>query len=221
MNAETFVQPIMLLVDKADPAAHTDAVQAAALASVLAFAEETLSHAEPDPSWAAWLDGPFTKTVRRADAKIFGKLAEKFAGQEHADVAVGKARAMAFRPTTYGALSRHLSKLQVSGTDLPDRTTDHPVAAPEDSPVLTVNAGLGMSTGKTAAQAGHALFAWFLTLDTDARRHWYERGCPFTLDFAAPDRFESAAADVPEELLIVDAGRTEIDPGTATAFVLV
>lgn len=220
MHEEGYVQPIMLLVDKADPAAHVDAVHAAALASVLAFAEESLSHVDPDPSWAAWLSGPFTKSVRRADAKTFEKLSLKFNDVEHAAVTVGKARAMAFRPTMYGALSRHLSKLQVSGTDLPERGTDQTVSTPEGAPALIVNAALEMSTGKQAAQAGHALFAWFLSLDTPARREWYENGCPFRLEFVPQEFFDRYAATVPEELLIVDAGHTEIDPGTATAFVM-
>ncbi|MET4146196.1 peptidyl-tRNA hydrolase [Arthrobacter sp. UYCo732] len=126
---------------------------------------------------------------------------------------------MAFRPTTYGAMSRHLAKLQVSGTDLPQRATDHPIVAPEGSPVLMLNAGLGMSTGKQAAQAGHALFAWFLSLDTAERRAWYEAGCPFRIELVQQEAFNDYAAGVPEDLLIVDAGRTEIDPGSATAFV--
>jgi len=95
-DAEGYVQPIMLLVDKTNPASHIDAVHAAALASVLAFAGESLSHEDPDPSWAAWLSGPFTKSVRRADAKTFEKLALKFADEEHADIHIGKARAMRF-----------------------------------------------------------------------------------------------------------------------------
>ncbi|HEX9089642.1 MAG TPA: peptidyl-tRNA hydrolase [Arthrobacter sp.] len=219
-DAEVYVQPIMLLVDKTSPAAHIDAVHAAALASVLAFAGESLSCENPDPSWEAWLSGPFTKSVRRADAKTFEKLALKFAGEEHADIHIGKARAIAFRPTTYGSMSRHLSKLQVSGTDLPERATDHRVSAPEGSPVLVINESLKMSSGKAGAQAGHALFAWYLSLETPARRAWYNDGCQFRVIFAEQEAFESFAEAVPERLQIVDNGLTEIAPGTATAFVM-
>lgn len=95
----------------------------------------------------------------------------------------------------------------------PERAPDHAVAAPDDAPALVVNASLAMSTGKQAAQAGHALFAWFLALDPAARRAWYEKGCPFRLEFVPQDFFDRYAATVPEELLIVDAGRTEIDRG--------
>lgn len=216
---EPYVQPIVLLVDKTDPASHQDAVHAAALASVLAFAQE-LATTGFGPTWAEWLAGRFTKTVRRADAKTFAKLAEKFAGEEHADVTIGKARALAFQPTTYDAMSRALAKLQVSGTELPDRGTDASNPAGADAPVLVVNESLGMSTGKAAAQAAHALFAWFLSLDLIERSGWYDAGCPFTVVFGSQDEFDASAATVPEKLLIVDAGLTEIDPNTATAYVL-
>lgn len=220
MNEETYVQPIMLLVEKTDPASHIDAVHAAALASVLAYAEETISNGEPDPAWQAWLDWSFTKSVRRADAKTFEKLALKFAGEEHADVTIGKARAIAFRPTTYGSMSRHLSKLQVAGTDLPERATDHRTGADDTTPVLVINQSLSMSSGKAGAQGGHALFAWYLSLDAAARKAWYEPGCKFRIIFAEQDAFDSFAETVPLDLRIVDNGLTEIAPGTATAFVM-
>lgn len=218
MNGSTFVQPIVLLVDKTGPAAHTDAVHAAALASVLAYVQE-IQTSGADPVWAQWLDGPFTKSVRRADAKTFAKLAEKFNDVEHAAVSHGQARALAFRPVTYDAMSRALAKLQVSGTELPERGSDA-APAPEDAPVVVMNAGLGMSTGKSSAQAGHALFAWYLTLDDAAGGRWYEDGCPFQIRFVDAAAFGAAAEGISDELLIVDAGHTEIDPDTATAFVL-
>jgi peptidyl-tRNA hydrolase len=77
-----------------------------------------------------------------------------------------------------------------------------------------------MSTGKAAAQAAHALFAWFLSLGLLERTAWYDAGCPFTVSFASQDVFDASAAEVPEKLRIVDAGLTEIDPNTATAYVL-
>lgn len=218
MNGATLVQPIVLLVDKAEPAAHTDAVHAAALASVLAYAQE-IETSGAAPVWDEWLAGPFTKTVRRADAKTFAKLAEKFDGVDHAAVTYGQARALAFQPVTYDGMSRALAKLQVSGTELPERASDS-APAPEDVPAVVLNAGLGMSTGKCAAQAGHALFAWYLTLGEAGRLEWYEDGCPFQVRFLDADDFAEVAATVTEERLIVDAGRTEIAPDTATAFVL-
>jgi peptidyl-tRNA hydrolase len=219
MTESTYVQPIVLLVDKADPASHREGIHAAALASVLAYAQE-LATSGADPSWDEWLSGRFTKTVRRADAKTFVKLAEKFSDEEHADVTIGKARALAFRPTTYDAMSRALAKLQVSGTELPDHDAMQQWPLLKNVPVLFLNGSLGMSTGKAAAQAAHGLFAWYLSLDVPARTAWYESGCQFRVQFVDQEAFDATAAEVPERLRIVDSGLTEIDPDTATAYVL-
>lgn len=217
------VQPIVLLVDKAEPAFHEDAVAAAALASVRAYAAR-----EDDAAWAGWVDGRFTKTVRRAGPKAFAKLA---AGAPGGITAVGRARAVAFEPVTYEQMPRALRALQVSGTELP-RTDDGPAAdtgAPGPVPVIVLNAGLKMSTGKASAQAAHALLAWYLqAADQAAAADVGDYTVPalpavpasvLVRELAGEDF--AALADRPGNgPLIVDAGLTEIDPGTATAFVL-
>jgi hypothetical protein len=220
MNDEGYVQPIMLLIDKSSPAAHIDAVHTAALASVPAYAEETLSVVEPDPSWAAWLDGPFTKSVRRADAKTYEKISTKFTAAEHAAVTVGKAQAIAFRSTTYGPCPGTWPNCRSPAPTCPCgpwTTRSPPLKAP---PCWCSTPGWERPPASRAPTQGtHALFAWFLSLDTAARRAWYESGCPFRMELVQQEAFDAYAAGIPEDLLIVDAGRTEIDPGTATAFV--
>lgn len=216
-TADTFVQPIILLVDKADPAAHGDAIRAAATASVAAYAKDLAAGADLTP-WNLWLDGPFTKSVRRADAKTFAKLADADGG-DYVHAAFGKARALALRPTAYENLAKSISRLQVSGTELPVRASDEPHRNQPDAPTLVLNGSLGMSSGKAAAQGSHGLFAWFLTLDDAARAEWFAAGCPFQLHMAGAAEFAERSAAVSDELLIVDAGRTEIEPDTATAFV--
>lgn len=216
-TADTFVQPIVLLVDKADPAAHTDAIRAVAAASVTTYAYALATGADLDP-WDTWLSGPFTKSVRRADPKTFAKLVATDGG-ELLHAVIGKAKALALHPAPYAELPKNISRLQVSGTELPDRASDDPGASPRNAPTLVMNAGLGMSTGKAAAQAAHALFAWFLSLDAEQRHEWLSGDCRFHLQMATSAEFAAAAVNVAEELLIEDAGRTEIDPGTATAFV--
>jgi peptidyl-tRNA hydrolase len=217
-TADTFVQPIVLLVDKTDPAAHVDAIRVVAAASVAAYSRDLATGADLAP-WNLWLDGPFTKSVRRADAKTFAKLADAYSGLAH-PAAVGKARALAFRPAAYENLPKALSRLQVSGTELPERGSDAvSIATQWNIPVLILNGGLGMSTGKAGAQAAHALFAWFLTLDSALRHAWEATGRNFHLHIAGSEEFTERSAGVSDELLIEDAGRTEIETGTATAFV--
>ena len=207
MHPSDTVQPILLRVDKEDPALHRDAVAAAALACVLAYARR-----ETGDAWDEWVQGRFTKTVRRASPKAFAKLS---AGAPSGKVVVGLAEAAAFEPQRYEDMPRALRSLQVSGTQLP---AGKPVPAGPGKPLIVLNQDLDMSTGKAAAQAAHALLAWYLTLGT-------VQACAYAADPGAAvievpaERFRELAAAPEAGPLIVDAGLTEIDPGSATAFV--
>ena len=207
MQPSDTVQPILLRVDKDKPAAHRDAVAAAAVAGVLAYAART-----GDDAWEDWVSGRFTKTVRRAGPKAFAKLcAEAPSGV----VRIGEAEAAAFEPQRYEDMPRAVRSLQVSGTQLPD---DQPAPGAGDVPVILLNRDLGMSTGKAAAQAAHALLAWYLELDTAHQQAWAAR--PGAAVVEVPEgRFGHALSRPGAGPLIVDAGLTEIDPGTPTAFV--
>lgn len=208
MESSDTVQPIVLLVSKEEPAAHRDAVAAAAAASVRAYAQR-----ESDEAWENWVFGRFTKTVRRAGPKAFAKLA---AQAPSGTVVVGRAQALAFEPVTYEQMPKALRALQVSGTQLPD---DEPAPAVPDAPVIVINADLEMSTGKAGAQAAHALLAWYLTLSPVERERWFDGGCRASIRPAAGADFRALAAAPGTGPLIVDAGLTEIAPNTATAFV--
>lgn len=207
MHPSDTVQPILLRVDKEDPAAHRDAVAAAALACVLAYARR-----ESDEAWEDWVHGRFTKTVRRAGPKPFAKLSP---GAQSGTVVIGKAEAAAFEPQRYEDMPRALRSLQVSGTQLPP---GDPVPASQANPLIVLNEDLAMSTGKAAAQAAHALLAWYLDLAP-------EQASAFAADPGAAvtevpaERFRELASLSGAGPLIVDAGLTEIDPGSATAFV--
>ena len=204
------VQPIVLLVDKTDPAAHRDAVAAAAVASVSAYAATGDSEA-----WDNWLYGRFTKTVRRANPTTFARLA---ATAPSGPVSVGQAQAIAYEPVTYEQMPKDLGKLQVSGTQLPD---GEPAPWPEGAPVIFLNADLEMSTGKASAQAAHALLSWYLELPFAEQLAWQDAGNPAGVRFVSADRFSALAESETSGPLIVDAGMTEIEPDTATAFVAV
>lgn len=208
MQPSDTVQPIVLLVDKEDPAAHLDAVAAAAAAGVSAYARR-----ESDEAWDNWVFGRFTKTVRRAGPKAFAKLA---AHAPSGTVVVGRARAVAFEPITYEEMPKALRALQVSGTQLPD---GEPAAEAPEAPRIVLNADLEMSTGKAGAQAAHALLAWYLTLPAGERTAWCDGGCRVGVRPAAGADFRTLAAAPGAGPLIVDAGLTEIAPDTATAFV--
>ncbi|MBD8045190.1 hypothetical protein H9638_15370 [Arthrobacter sp. Sa2BUA2] len=207
MHPSDTVQPILLRVDKEEPAAHCDAIAAAAVAGVLAYANRT-----GDAAWEDWVTGRFTKTVRRAGPKPFAKLC---AQAPSGIVQIGAAEAAAFEPQRYEDMPRALRALQVSGTQLP---VTEPAPAAAGSPLIILNRDLSMSTGKAAAQAAHALLAWFLELDAGQQQAWAAQ--PGAAVQEVPQRgFSALHGHRGAGPLIVDAGLTEIDPGTATAFV--
>lgn len=181
---------------------HEQVVVAAAKASVAAWLNT------PDlPAWGLWLTTAFTKTVRRA------RPAELRRANDLAvvEVTVGDAVACGFVPYPEDALPVPVKRMQVSGTNM-ERTGDWPVDS--GGPVLVPNPTVEMSTGKTAAQAAHALFLWALQQPMDRVRDWHAAGLPFQVQ-------ETGGFDEVDSVVAVrDAGRTEISPGTETFKVL-
>jgi len=186
---------------------HQDVIRAVALASVIAWVTSY-----EDPAWSSWLKGRFTKSVRRGTAGQVEAAAE-FAAS---DVMVGEARALGFVPSAYEDMVQPLPKMQVSGTEYP--RSENWVVDPE-GPTIFINHNAEMSTGKTAAQAAHGLFAWALRLDQEGREHWVGQGFPVTF-LEAPARQIKIMAELEGAVPIFDAGFTEIDPGTLTVVAL-
>lgn len=203
---QELVQPIILFVDREEPASEQHGIAAAALASVQAYL-----HAPENPDWRIWAAGHFAKSVRRADAKMFAKVLAAF--PDHVLATVGEGRAAGLPPMPAAALPKLLAKLQVSGTQLPPGDP-----LPEAALTITLNDSLGMSTGKAAAQAAHALFAWVLESKPAAVQAWINAGCPVGVQELAAKEFKKGARKC-KGPVIQDAGRTEIEPGSTTAFV--
>ncbi|MGV8847692.1 peptidyl-tRNA hydrolase [Tessaracoccus sp.] len=208
------VQPIV--IDRS--ATHEDAVISAALASVLAhyYADHTVA----DNPWEQWLSGPIAKTVRRAKPADWDRALNAVIPDELVNGLFDETertrtgRAFALTPLTYEAMPAVVRRCQVAGTDLA-RTGNWPTAnADLAHPALSINAGALMSTGKTAAQVSHALFTWYLQLSPAGRRTWVDAGTPVTVADLAPLPF--AVARAVADVVIEDAGRTEIAPGTTT-----
>lgn len=198
------VQPIALRRS----GTHEDALLAVARASTLAY-----YNTPDDPAWDLWLSGRFTKTVRRAKPAQFDALRDTAAAEAVSD----EAAALAFAPVTYDDMATPLRKLQVSGTELPRRGWDAlDEHAGTTAPLLVINEALGASTGKLCAQAAHGCLAWFLQASPDTRDAW-----------AADARLYVTGADDPVRALpgrqptitIVDAGLTEIPPGSISVAV--
>lgn len=210
------VQQIVLLVDRDQPAPEAEGIAAAALASVGAFAAIPAA-----PEWRIWAEGSFAKVVRRAGAGTFAKL--RAAHPNHALGVAGAGQAIAFVPGPSAQVPKKIAKLQVSGTELPRaRNAQEPAPRSGDGPgvVIALNDSLGMSTGKAAAQAAHALFAWLLDAEPARLDAWLRSGRPVTVQRLPGPDFRRAAHSDASGPLIQDAGRTEIEPGSATACVV-
>jgi peptidyl-tRNA hydrolase len=182
-------------------------VTAVALASLLA-----LVATPDDPAWREWLDGRWTKTVRRGTGPQLEAAAPFAAGL----VEVGGARAYGFVPVTYAELPPPLVKMQVAHFER-ERLGDLP--DPGAGPVVGVNPALEIATGKTAAQAAHGLFRWWLDRSGDEQAAWLEAGHPLwvrtALGHAEWTRLRSSASGV-----IHDSGLTETVPGSLTVAVV-
>jgi hypothetical protein len=97
-----------------------------------------------------------------------------------------------------------LAKLQAMSTEL-----DPPVSVASDGRLTYVlNPRISMSTGKTLAQIAHAA-----VMASERLPSWADAGCPARVVVPSPGEFDALRGCVAE---VVDAGLTEIAPGTVT-----
>lgn len=207
--APQFVLPLVVRIEKAEPPARTDALEAAARAVLDILADErSLGDGEWAQAMRDWQDARIRKVVRRARGAEWRKavaLPGITVTQEGAEVRV-------FPPVPLDGWPKELAKLQVSGTDLDD---PEPPAAPDlAGPVLWLSPELDMSAGKAMAQAGHgAQLAWWELSEAD-RKAWREAGFPLAVRTAKPAHWQDlTVSGLP---VVRDAGFTEIVPGSCT-----
>jgi hypothetical protein len=98
-----------------------------------------------------------------------------------------------------------LAKLQAMSTEL----EPPPAEAPRDERLTYVlNPRISMSTGKTLAQIAHAA-----VMAAERLPDWAGAGCPARVILPPPEVFDALNPCVAE---VVDAGLTEVPPGTVT-----
>lgn len=199
------VQPIVVLRS----GSHEDVVAAVAVASVTAWLNR-----ESETLWDEWLAGAYGKTVRRAKPAQFARVLEEV--PQGFLVVRGEAKAYATSPFLAESLPVSIRKLQVSGTNMPvvgwQSSTEDRMA----SPIGVVNDSLEMTTGKTAAQAAHALLLWAVAQsDVETVRSGLEN---VVFVGASQDRFDEFSAR--SNFVVVDAGRTELNSYTKTVCIV-
>ncbi|MDQ2587359.1 peptidyl-tRNA hydrolase [Saccharothrix yanglingensis] len=204
--------PVVLRIEKADPPSRTEVLEAAAAAAVAVCLDE---RAAPGGEWhdelVAWVRGRIRKVSRRAR----GAHWEAVLALPGVTVTVGGAQVRAFVPGKVSELPRELSRLQVSGSELP---ADEPGPVPPGAHELWLNPRVGMTAGKAAAQVGHASMLLAPHLSPVELEEWAE------LEYRCAVRTPSAAdwdalVARPDVVVVRDAGYTEVAPGTATVAV--
>jgi peptidyl-tRNA hydrolase len=104
-----------------------------------------------------------------------------------------------------------LSRLQAMATEL----EPPPTAIPDDAFTYVLNPDAQMSSGKTLAQIGHAA-----VMAAEALPAWADDGCPAKVAAPSKAAFEQLCACDRCVAKVVDAGLTEVPPGTITVLAL-
>ena len=198
--------------DRERPAREVDVAEVAASAVVRLLDDP---RSAPGGSWhgavRTWRDAQIRKLVRRADGKRWDDVQQlpgvtvSCEGPEGSGVAAVRA----FVPAPVRPLPKALHKLQVSGTQFPAdgrSRTEHAVVTVEVAPEL------GISSGKLAAQCGHAAQLAWEQMPDDVRERWRADG--FRVRVVFPSASEWAGKDRP--VTVTDAGLTELDGPTDT-----
>jgi hypothetical protein len=177
---------------------------AAAVACVRAFAG--------DAALEAWRPRPGKVCLRARTASQWHQVLEEphaLAGDADGESAA------ALPPRRRSERGPLLERLQAMSTEL-----DAPAAtAPDDDRALTylLNPALAMSSGKTIAQVAHAAV---MAADSGRYEDWVAGGCPGRV-IAPPDAvFREACGRDDLAARVVDAGLTEVAPGTITVVAL-
>lgn len=200
---------IALNLPKQDTPARHRVLEAAARAVVSVCLDE---RAGSDTAFAAalgrWYGHRIRKVARRSRNKAWNDV------QALPGVTVDVARA--FVPSAVNEVDPLIGKLQIGHTDLP---ADKPGEPSGDTPVIYVDASLGMSAGKAAAQVGHGSMLLAASLDTQVAWEWKQAGFALSVREVDHATFERAAKE-PGAVVVVDAGFTEIAPDSATVCAL-
>lgn len=169
-----------------------------------------------------WYGARIRKIARRARNKKWRDV-QSLPG---VTATVGTASVRAFAPCPVALTPAAVNRLQIEGTDLPLPDDAEGVTAGDVHPVIYVDASLGMSVGKAAAQVAHGSMLLAAAMDRDRARDWRADGFPLHVCEVDAWRFADrrAAAEAQEHrgsaAVVRDAGYTEVAPGSVTVVAL-
>jgi len=165
-----------------------------------------------DPALREWRPRPGKVTLRARGGQWDRALEEPHA--------VGGEGVIALPPRRRSERGQLLEQMQAMTSALePAPVEDDPSPSPG---VVTyvLNPRLEMSSGKTLAQIAHAAV---MAADGGELEDWVEAGCPARVVVGGASRFRALCEDEAATGLagrVVDAGLTEVAPGTVTVLAL-
>ncbi|WP_460352197.1 hypothetical protein [Actinoallomurus acanthiterrae] len=193
---------LALRIEKAAPPSHLAICEAAAMAVVRLLADP---RSAPDGEWHDAVAGWEARRIRKVARRARGARWDALAGLPGVLVDHDGALARAFVPGPVTEVPPEISKLQVGGTDLPRDEEPKPPPEPPYA-LVTLNPHVGMTTGKAAAQCGHAA-----QLLLRARGEWPG------LRVRVLEAGDWAGSVAESDVAVRDGGFTEVAPGTMTA----
>lgn len=225
-DLEPWALPLVVRLERDAAPTHTAVLAAAARAVMELLGDDRVA---PEGEWhapvARWLDGRIRKVVRRARASRW----EAVLDLPGATATVDGAQVRALLPHPVADPPPEVGKLQVSGLELTDdRPGDGPAGGGTPAPVapalrIVPNPAVTMTTGKAAAQAGHAAQLALTYAPSETVSVWWRAGCPLRVETTAEagwrEAFEREDPQAPDHggvVVVRDGGFTEVAPGTAT-----
>lgn len=203
---------MVLHLPKTDPPPRSALLAAAASAAVALCLDERVG---PGGEWQERYLGWKRSRIRKVARRARGAQWRATCGVPGVTVEIEGAQARALVPGPVGQVDPLIKRLQIGGTDLEH---DDPGPPDPDLPVLWVNAALGMTLGKSAAQVGHASMLLAGALPVEHAWRWAELGFRCAVREADAQRWAALVEQVAggAAVAVRDAGYTEVAPGSMT-----
>jgi peptidyl-tRNA hydrolase len=203
---------LAVLDRRPDRPTHLAVCEAAASAVVTLLADPRAQTGEWAPQVRRWASGPIRKVVRRGRG-VKWAATDDLVARAGVEVARRGATVRAFVPVPIDTLGRELSTLQVGGTQMPE--VGEPAEHVPGGLTIALTPDADLSTGKAAAQSGHAAHVAWQSMPAGARDRWAATGWAVSVVLPGAADWRRLTATWP--VSIRDGGFTEVRPGTMTA----
>ncbi len=206
------VQAMQLAINlpKQDPPSRNQVLVDAARAVVAVCLDP---RAAEEGYWREGLDNWYSHRIRKVARRARNKAWEDV--QALPGATVGCVRA--FLPSAVSEVPHEIAKLQIKGTELPEG--DYVPLNPH-APTIYVDAELGMTLGKAAAQVGHASMLLAAARDAEWVSRWAANGYACNVREVSRDEFQRHV-ETRNAVPVRDSGFTEVAPGSVTVVAVV